>query len=259
MWDILFYLPSEIGMALRKGGKDYIFAHPWKVPVLYSEWDDVRPEAINIRDEDLITEITSRAKTHAFARIAETARANLNGKIPRDVDELQSNGIKFAFRRYQQGKMTASEFIDDLKSCAIISKIPESFWPALGEHISQSKLNKLIDAMNTLSVFHENDEQWLDKAVTYLSRVVWSQDDFSLIALASSQIAICYPKSPSKQVFIELSQRAQGLLKAREIEAEMNSLKPWQRTSPSLKRHKRMGPASGSFKKSKKDDDNVES
>lgn len=250
MWDILLYLPSEVALALKSKGKYYLYAYPWANPTEYNEWDYERAEVINVIDGDLLTELTARAKVYAFSRIAEIARANLNGKIPKNIAELQSNGIKFAFKRYQQKKMTAGEFIDDLKNCAIIATIPDSFWPALGEHISPNKLEKLKSAMNSLSIFHpKDDDRWIERAAIYLSRVVWAQDDFHIITLSASQIAICYPDSVSRQALIELSQRAGGLLKAREIEAEMGSMKPWQRSSPSLKRSVRIGPAKAAYKK----------
>lgn len=255
MWDILTYLPSELALALRKGRENFLFAFPWKEPCAYGEWGIEKPEAINIHKNDLFLALIVRAKIDAFARVTRMAKANLNGKVPRNLSELHVNALKFAFKRFQQKKVHAPEFLDDLRCCALLDSIPDSFWNALGQHVNAERLDKLKRSMALLQRFHLEPDQWLEPAVQYISRCLWAQDAFETIALASSQIAICYPQSSVKPLFIELGQRAQGLIKAREIEQTMGSMKPWQRSAPSMKKSIRGGPRSAQGRREKKDDE----
>ena len=255
MWDILTYLPSELALALRKGKDNFLFAFPWKEPCAYSEWDVDKPEATNIHGSDLFAALLVRAKVDAFARVTRMAKANLNGKVPRNLNELHVNALKFAFKRFHQRRVQAPEFLDDLRCCALIDTIPDSFWEALGQQITGDRLDKLKRSMKLLERFHQDHDVWLEPAVQYISKCLWLQDAFEVIALASSQIAICYPNSAVKPLFIEMAQRAQGLMKAREIEQTMGSMKPWQRSAPSLKKSIRVGPRSAQGRRDKKDED----
>jgi hypothetical protein len=255
MWDILLYLPSELALALRKGKADYLFTFPWAEPCGHPSFDAERPESINVLTGDLFSALLVRAKVDAFSRVAQMARANLNGQIPKNIGELQTNALKFTFKRFQQKKVQASDFLEDLRCCSLICPIPDSFWPALGQHVSSDRLDKLKKMMAILTRFHVDDEFWLESAVQYMSRCLWAQNEFHTIILAASQLAICYPSSPAKQLLVEMSQRAQGLLKAREIEIEMGAMKPWQRSSPTLKKSIRVGPRASRPKKDRDDED----
>ncbi len=254
MWDILLYLPSELALALRKGKVDYLFTFPWAEPCPHPAFDVDRAEVINVLSSDLFSALLVRAKVDAFSRVAQMARANLNGQIPRNINELQTNALKFTFKRFQQKKVQASEFLDDLRCCSLICPIPDSFWPALGQHVSHDRLEKLKRMMAILSRFHVSEDHWLEPAVQYMSRCLWAQNEFHTIILAASQLAICYPSSAAKQMLVEMSQRAQGLLKAREIEIEMGAMKPWQRSSPTLKKSIRVGPRASRLKKERDDE-----
>jgi hypothetical protein len=258
MWDILTYLPSELALALRKGRENYLFAFPWKEPCAYGEWDIEKPEAINIGKNELFLALVIRAKVDAFARATRMAKANLNGKVPRNLQELQINALKFAFKRFQQKRVQAPEFLDDLRCCALLDSIPDAFWGALSQQVNAERLEKLQRSMKILERFHLDPEQWLEPSVTYISRCLWAQDAFEIIALASSQIAICYPNASTKPLFVELGQRAQGLMKAREIEQTMGSMKPWQRNAPSMKKSIRVGPRSAQGRRDKKDENKEE-
>ncbi|WOF82161.1 hypothetical protein P5704_025570 (plasmid) [Pseudomonas sp. FeN3W] len=245
MWDILFFSSSELSLALRKGHQDYVYAFPWQKPYECPRWDfESKPEAINLADDTLFIALLVRAKADAFSRAAQLARAQMNGKIPRTLDELQTGALKFAYRRLQQKKIPADDFLDVLRCCALLQPVPESFWDAMASHMREDRLAKLKKSMGVLTRFHAQDSLWIEPLFTYLSRVLWAQDQFQVISFAASQLAICYPDSVARQSLVELAQRAQGLMKAREIEQTMAGMKPWQRTGPTIKKSIRIGPKS---------------
>lgn len=255
MWDIVCFMPSQMALLLRKGKQDYIFSFPWKTPYPCPASDiSSRPEMINVPTDLLFSNLVTRAKVHAFARASHLARASANGQVAKNLESLQTGALKFAYRRLKMKQINASDFLDHLRCCAIIQAIPDSYWTALSSHMSPQRLERLQATMKLLEVFHQPESKWLEEATPYLSRVLWSQDAFEVIFMASSQLAICYPYCESKHALVEISQRAQSLMKAREFEQTEGSVKPWQRTSTMMKKSIRIGPKSSIGKKDAKKD-----
>lgn len=237
MWDILDFIPERVALVVSNKRGQHVFKFPWKSPaILNSMMSEKKAQQINVPDDALFHALLVRAKVHAFSVTSQLARAVMNGQVPRNLDELQRESIKFIFRRYRLKLMDPDTFMHNLTHCALLAPIPESFWDALSEHLGSNHLQKLKAASKLLERFHLPEDQWRQDALMYMSRVLWMKDQFEDIAFAAAQLAICYPESPLKADFSELSKKAKGIMASREIEADMANVKPWQKGPGGVRR-----------------------
>lgn len=237
MWDVLDFVPERVALIVADTKGQHVFKFPWKKPSpLSSIRSHLKPQQINVPESELFLCLVVRAKVHAFSVTSQLARAVMNGQVPKNLEELQRESIKFIFRRYRAKHMDADTFMHNLTHCAMLAPIPGSFWNALSEYLGNQHLQKLKASSKLLEKFHLPTEKWHQSALIYMSRVMWMKDQFEDISLAATQLAICYPTSPFRTEFSDLSQKAKGILASREIEADMANVKPWQKSSSGFKR-----------------------
>lgn len=256
MWDIVAFSDHELSLSLRRQGDLYLYAYPWKAPVLQASQTGLgeRAEAINIREDRLFDELALRARFGACLQIFRLARSGLNGSIPTAMAQIHSESLKFALRRYEKKLITSEAFLGMVRSAALVAPIPDGFWKRLETFLSEFHVEKLRQAMDALRIFHpRNENQWLDDVKPYMARVVWFSNDFESIKVVAKQLAILHPDH--RDDFNEQGDKAASMLMRAEIEAEQAAQKPWQRSAaPTLKRAVRTGPASRAVKRSQADD-----
>ena len=252
MWDLVSYVDRDLSLLLKeRKGSFALYGYPWKEPVQAATPADAgKPEAINVPTNRLFAELTVRASFCAFNQITRLARGSLNGKIPTSLDQLHTEALKFALRRFEKEQIGSDDFIGMVRSAALITQIPGGFWGRLASFLNPVTLEKLRQSMSSLSIFHQPDKAgWLDAQFTYMSKIVWFADKFDEIQTNCLQLAIIFPDHVLKDEFTELGRKAKSMLMRSQIEADQANQKPWQRSGPGVKRTVRGGPPSRPVKK----------
>lgn len=256
MWDLISFREQDLSLVLKGKEGSFIFAYPWKQPVRRPDLvlGDVSAEVINLREDRLFDELALRARFAGCLQIFKLARSGLNGSIPTSMTQIHNEALKFALRRYEKKMITSDDFVGMLRSAAIVRQIPDGCWERVATFLTKERLQKLIAAMNALSIFHPRDEErWLDEVKPYMGRVLWFANYFDNIKVVAKQLAILHPDH--RDDFNDLGDKAASMLLRAEIEAEQATQKPWQRSNaPKLKRTVRTGPSSRSSKKQQADD-----
>ncbi|MBI6882894.1 hypothetical protein [Pseudomonas putida] len=255
MWDLLRFNDESLVLTLRKGGELFSYGYPWKDPIrVAGRAEGERAEAINIPDNRLFDELALRARFGACLQIFRLARSGLNGAIPTTMNQIHTEALKFALRRYEKRLIGVDDFLGMLRSAAIVMPIPSGFWGRLGKFLGDKHIEKLRQSMDALSIFHPKDEnKWLEDVKPYMARILWFANDFDSIKVVSKQLAILHPAHRAD--FNDQGDKASSMIMRAEIEADQASLKPWQRSSaPKLQRSVRTGPVSKSPRKQQADD-----
>jgi hypothetical protein len=247
MWDIIAYVDTEISLLLKQRDVYYVFKYPWQEPkALPTFLTTPRPEAINVPTEKLLLELIVRSRLYALEHLCNLTRGALKGLPAESERELVTEALKFALRRKKMNLISASEFIKMLTSCALIGKIPESFWVACGAEIAEGTLEKLKGSLDALEVLHPRNSDWLIAAAEYLSRVLWAGNQFSTIETTCRQLSFLHAKSSLGDVFADLRKKATSMIQREEIEKDLLNQKPWQRNAVPTKKTIRIGPQSKS-------------
>lgn len=252
MWDLVTYIDRDLSLLVRERKGAYaLYAYPWKEPVKTETPKEVgKAEQINVPEDRLFAELTARARFCAFSQITRLARNSLNGKIPTTLEQLHTEALKFALRRFKKEQIDSDDFIGMLRSAALIAPIPASFWSYLATLLKPSTLEKLKQSMSALAIFHEGGENaWLEGQLAYMTKTAWSADDFDNIQTSCMQLAIIFPEHALKDDFSELGRKAKSQLIRGQIEAEQVNQKPWQRSGHGVKKSVRIGPATRPVKK----------
>ncbi|WP_274645046.1 hypothetical protein [Pseudomonas serbica] len=252
MWDLVTYIDRDLSLLLReRKGAYFLYAYPWKEPVKTDTPNEAaKAEVINVQRDRLFAELTVRAKFCAFNQIIRLARGSLNGKIPTTLEQLHTEALKFALRRFKKEQITSDDFIGMLRSAALIAPIPTGFWSYLSTFLKPQTLEKLQQSMSALAIFHEGGEdQWLEGQLTYMNKTAWFANDFDNIQTSCMQLAILFSEHALKDEFSELGRKAKSQLMRGQIEAEQANQKPWQRSGHGVKKSVRIGPATRPVKK----------
>jgi hypothetical protein len=252
MWDLVTYIDRDLSLLVRERKGAYaLYAYPWKEPVKTDAPTEVgKPELINVQGDRLFAELTVRARFCAFNQITRLARGNLNGKIPTSLEQLHTEALKFALRRFKNEQITSEDFIGMLRSAALIAPIPPGFWNYLATFLKPVTLEKLKQSMTALAIFHEGGEdQWLEGQLGYMSKTAWFANDFDNIQTSCMQLAIIFSEHALKDDFSELGRKAKSQLMRDQIEADQVNQKPWQRSGHGVKKSVRSGPTTRPVKK----------
>lgn len=255
MWDIIGYVEKEVSLLVRKGDLYYVLSHPWQnpspIPLLLA---NPKAEAIKIAQDDLLGQLRIRAIAHAMNHACALSRGSLAGKPASSTSELVKESLKFALRRRKADLATAQDFIQMLMSCAILEPIPDSFWGACKSFMSGEAAMKLKTSLDALQPLQPGDDDWIKGVTAYLQRVKWMQNEFAFIQTVSRQMAVSYRDHECSQALNDLRMQSTGLIQREEIERDMQSLKPWQRSAIPTKKAIRIGPSSGVKKTIPKDE-----
>lgn len=251
MFDLVTYTDADLSLILRSRRSFFIYAYPWKEPVACEPLlGDLRAEVLNVHENRLFAELTVRARFCAFNQISRLARNGLNGRIPTSLQQIHTEALKFALKRFEKGLIGGEDFVTMLRSAALVAPIPPGFWSRLEQFLSQDGLEKLRQSMDALTIFHEmRHEAWVDAVYAYMEKVRWFADDFEPIQAVCSQLAIISPEHPLKDSLVNLGAKAKSMVTRAAIEAEQANAKPWQRSGPGMKKTVRSGPAAKSIKK----------
>lgn len=247
MWDIIAYVDSEISLLLKQRDVYYVFKYPWREPkALPAMLTSPRAEAISVPSDRLLQELIIRSRIAALDHTCSLARGALGTSPAQNNQQLVTEALKFALRRKKNNLIPASEFIRMLTSCALIAVIPDSFWGACSSEIDEETLEKLRLSLGALEVLHPRSESWLVDAAEYLNRILWAQNQFSVIENTCRQLSYQYAEEPIGKTFAELRKRAASMIKREEIEQDLLNQKPWQKNALPVKRSIRVGPQSKS-------------
>lgn len=247
MWDIISYIEKDISLLIRQRDLHYVFGYPWREPkAIPTLLASPKAEAINIPTDKLRLELLIRARVYALNHVCNLARGGLNGAPADSAKQLQFEALKFAIKRKKMDVIAAAEFIRMLTSCALLEPIPDSFWNACASEMTEETLQKLKDSLETLSAFHPKDDRWLTPAAEYLKRTLWMQNEFALIETVSRQLAAFHSKTPIGDQFAELRKMSASMIQRDEIEKNLMTQKPWQRSALPVKKTIRIGPQSRS-------------
>lgn len=251
MFDLVTYTDADLSLILRSRKTYFVYAYPWKVPVACEPLlGDVRAEVLNVQEDRLFAELTVRARFCAFDQICRLARNGLNGRIPTSLQQIHTEALKFALKRFEKSLISGEDFVAMLRSAALIAPIPNGFWARLEQFLSADGLVKLRQSMQALAIFHEmSQEAWVVAVYTYMEKVVWFADDFDQIQTVCAQLAIINPDHGHKEMLVALGSKAKSMLTRARIEAEQANAKPWQRSGPGMKKTVRSGPPSKAAKK----------
>lgn len=251
MFDLVTYTDADLSLILRSRKTCYVYAYPWKEPVACEPLlVDVRAEVLNVQENRLFAELTVRARFCAFDQICRLARNGLNGRIPTTLQQIHTEALKFALKRFEKSFVTGEDFVAMLRSAALIFPIPSGFWARLEEFLSADGLEKLKQSMHALSIFHEmSHESWITAVYTYMDKVLWFADEFDKIQTVCAQLAIVNPDHSHKEMLVALGSKAKSMITRARIEAEQANAKPWQRSGPGMKKTVRSGPPSKTTKK----------
>ena len=251
MFDLVTYTDADLSLILRSRKTYYLYAYPWKEPVACEPLlGDVRAEALSVQENRLFAELTVRARFCAFDQICRLARNGLNGGIPTSLQQIHTEALRFALKRYEKSFISGEDFLAMLRSAALIAPIPNGFWARLEEFLSADGLLKLKQSMQALAIFHEmSQEAWVVAVYSYMEKVVWFADDFDQIQTVCAQLAIIHPDHAHKDMLVSLGSKAKSMITRARIESEQANAKPWQRSGPGMKKTVRSGPPSKTAKK----------
>jgi len=256
MWDIIGYVEKEVSLLIRKGGVYYVLNYPWKtpsaVPLLLAS---PKAEAIKITDQELFEQLRVRALAHALNHTCAMSRGALLGKTADNISDLVRESLKFALRRRKSDLASPQDFIQMLMSCAILEPIPDGFWRACSGFMSDDAVTKLKTSLEALHTLRPKDDAWLKSLTSYLQRVKWIQNDFTFIQTVARQMAASYRDHECGPMLNELRIQASNLIQREEIEKDMATQKPWQKSAIPVKRAIKIGPSAAPRKQAPKDDD----